>query len=306
MNARHGRARRVLLRGVVCSTALCVGLAVYVYAGSEHRLSRVYDLPIRPIAVPSDPVSLERGRHLAVHVALCTWCHGDDLGGRQTADDPWIGRLHASNLTSGEGGIGDYSEADLARAIREGVTPEGRSLLLMPSHYFRALSDADVTSIIAWMRRAPPVDAVRPETRAGVLTRIALVAGLAPELITAEQRGREGLHPRAARSGAGGAGRVREAREKGALLADLGSCRVCHHPDLSGGLHPLALPGEPPPPDLRASGPMASWSQDDFFRAMRTGATPDGRHLDAEYMPWPRFAGMTDEELEALWAYLRS
>ena len=38
---------------------------------------------------------------------------------------------------------------------------------------------------------------------------------------------------------------------------------------------------------------------------MRSGMTPDGRLLDAEYMPWPFFASMTDDELRAMWRYLR-
>jgi mono/diheme cytochrome c family protein len=268
-----------------------------VYVASELRLARVRTPPARRVEVRSDPAALERGRHLAVHVALCTWCHGDDLGGKETADDPWVGRLHASNLTSGEGGAGArYSDTDFARAIRWGVTPDGRSLLLMPSHYFNGLSDADVGAIIAWLRTAPPVDSQWPDTWAGPLTRVALVAGLAPELISAEQI------DQAAVPATGDT----EPRDLGADLVDLGSCRVCHHPDLSGGLHPLALPGEPPPPDLRASGPLSTWSAADFVRAMRTGVTPDGRHLSHEYMPWPQFAGMTDHELDAIWSYLRA
>ncbi len=81
-------------------------------------------------------------------------------------------------------------------------------------------------------------------------------------------------------------------------------CRVCHHADLTGGLHPLSLPGEPPPPDLTPGGALSGWSEADFVRAMRSGVTPDGRRLDARYMPWPRFARMGDSELGAIWAYL--
>jgi len=288
----------VLLAFAGSALALVLGLASYVYAASERRLARVYARPSRGVTLPSDPASLARGRHLAVHVALCTWCHGDDLGGRQTEDDPWVGRLHASNLTSGAGGVGArYTDEDFARAIREGVTPEGRSLLLMPSHYFHGLSDADVASIIAWLRRAPPVESAWPATRAGPLTRVALVLGLAPELITAEQLARRA-------AGTVPASDPTSERARGARLVDLASCRVCHHADLSGGLHPLSLPGEPPPPDLRASGPLAGWSLADFVRAMRTGRTPDGRDLSPEYMPWPRFAGMTDAELSAIFSYL--
>jgi hypothetical protein len=39
---------------------------------------------------------------------------------------------------------------------------------------------------------------------------------------------------------------------------------------------------------------------------MRTGRTPAGRRLDPGFMPWPWYAAMSDEELRAIWAYLRS
>lgn len=288
-------ARRTALVALAV-VALLAGAWCWVYVASEARLTRVYPTPAGPIAVPDDAETVARGRHLAVHVALCTWCHGDDLSGKETADDPWVGRLHASNLTSGRGGAGArYSDADFARAIRYGVAPSGRSLLLMPSHYFNALSDADVGAIIAYLRTAKPVDAERPASRAGPLTRLALVAGLAPELIAAEQIDPDSQPP---------ADSADAEVQFGEYLVALGSCRVCHHANLAGGLHPLSLSGEPPPPDLTASGPLADWSLDDFRRAMRTGVTPDERTLSVEYMPWPRFAGMTDEELAAIWRYL--
>jgi mono/diheme cytochrome c family protein len=210
------------------------------------------------------------------------------------ADDALVGQLHASNLTSGVGGITHYDDLELARAIRDGIAPDGRSLLLMPSQYLHSLTDDDLGAIIAWLRTAEPIDSERPPTHAGPLTRFALVTGLAPELIAAEP---------AASS------RSRSADEDesfGAYLVDLASCRVCHHADLAGGLHPLSLPGEPPPPDLTRSGPLKSWSFDDFEQAMRTGVNPDGRTLSPEYMPWPHFAGMTDDELGAIWHYLKT
>ena len=64
-------------------------------------------------------------------------------------------------------------------------------------------------------------------------------------------------------------------------------------------------PGEPEPSDLTATGRLPSWSEADFVGCMRSGMTPDGRLLDAEYMPWPFFASMTDDELRAMWRYLR-
>ena len=63
-------------------------------------------------------------------------------------------------------------------------------------------------------------------------------------------------------------------------------------------------PGVPPASNLTPTG-IGKWSRDDFSRAVREGRRPDGSQL-AEFMPWKAFAGMTDDEIAALWAYLRS
>jgi len=63
-------------------------------------------------------------------------------------------------------------------------------------------------------------------------------------------------------------------------------------------------PNLPPASNLTPTG-LGAWSQADFFTALREGKRPDGRVLD-EFMPWKSFAKMTDNELTALWLYLKS
>ena len=50
---------------------------------------------------------------------------------------------------------------------------------------------------------------------------------------------------------------------------------------------------------------IGKWTESDFFTAMRTGLTPDRRVLDP-FMPWGHFKGITDTDMKAIWAYLRS
>merc|ERR1711969_131832 len=106
-----------------------------MYIQSEQLLTRVYATRASRIEIPDDPETIARGQHLGAHVGLCTWCHGADLSGRQTTHAPWLGPQHASNLTRGSGGIAHYEALDLVAAIRQGVRPNGRSLLQMPSRY---------------------------------------------------------------------------------------------------------------------------------------------------------------------------
>jgi hypothetical protein len=51
---------------------------------------------------------------------------------------------------------------------------------------------------------------------------------------------------------------------------------------------------------------MGSWTLDDFKKTMRTGQDISGQRGILPPMPWPNYAGMTDDEFEALWAFLNS
>jgi cytochrome c553 len=268
-----------------------------VFGVSELRLERTYATLPTALTVRTDAGTLARGRLVGEAIAQCAFCHGDDLAGKRVADDPFIGRLWAPNLTGGRGGLPvDYRNEDLARAIRDGVGRDGRSLRLMPSDQLRAMSEIDLAAVIAWVRSAPAVDAEGPSFVAGPLTRLVLAVGLAPELLAAERIDHGTPPPPAPLPG--------ETALYGEYLVGIGICRVCHHDDLKGGLHPLSLPDEPSPPDLTSGGGLASWTGADFVRTLRSGTTPDGRHLDAKYMPWPRYAQMSDMELRAIWEYL--
>jgi len=274
----------------------CAGAAAYLLA--RERITRSYRVEPDRVAVRDDPASLERGRHLAEAVIGCTHCHGFDYAGKQMADDPWLGRLWAPNLTPGRGGLAGYSDADWVRSIRHGVKPDGRPVLMMPSQYLYHLSDADLAALIAHLRRLPPIDRETPDERLGVISVLAIASGRVPDLIPAEQLAH--APPRVPSP------EPRVSRDYGAYLVEASGCKVCHRDDLSGGLHPLALPDEPAPPDLTPRGRLASWSEEDFVRTLRTGVTPDGRRLDPTWMPWPMLARMSDVELRAMWRYLRS
>lgn len=284
--------------------ALLCGAALATLAGSvgwisaERRLSRVYRVTPDAVAVPGDPASLARGRHLVEVVGQCTTCHGGDLAGRELADDAWLGRLWAPNLTPGRGGIAERSDADLVRAIRHGVRPDGRPVLMMPSQYFRQLSDADLGAILAHLRRLPPIDREVPARRLGPLSALAIASGRVPDLIPAELP--ESQPARIATPAPA------ESAAYGAYLVQAGGCRVCHRADLAGGPHPLSLPHEPPPPDLTGSGRVGRWSDADFVRALRSGITPEGDRLDDAWMPWRTLSRMSDLELRAIYLYLRS
>jgi mono/diheme cytochrome c family protein len=78
---------------------------------------------------------------------------------------------------------------------------------------------------------------------------------------------------------------------------------------LQGGTIGFEMPGMgvfyPPnlTPDPQAG--IGKWSEQDIITGLRTGRTPEGRQL-APIMPWRNYSILTDEDANALAAYLKS
>jgi mono/diheme cytochrome c family protein len=281
---------------------ILLGLVVFVllggavlYGTTSGRLNNGPDVNVRSVPAANDAQAIARGEHLAVAISGCTSCHGDDLGGMVAVEDPTIGTIYAANLTTGEGGVGaTYSDEDWARAIRHGIGSDGRVLGGMPSNAFAHLSDEDLAAILGYIQAQPPVDNVLPERQLSPPGTI-IFGSMAYSTLPVNLIDHEAVGGRAPEQGANAA--------YGEYLSLIAGCRDCHGPDL-GGIDPEnAPPGPPPGPNLRPSGRLGSWSQEDFLTALRSGRTPDGRQLSPE-MPWEHYRLMTDAELEALWLYL--
>jgi cytochrome c553 len=265
-----------------------------VYAASERKLRHRYDTSVEPVALPTDSAAIARGEHLVRNVVDCTLCHGDDLGGAVYSSSPAIGTVAGPNLTRGKGGIGtSYTTADYVRAIRRGVRPDGRSLIVMPSEVFTHLSQEDLGAVIAFLNQAPPVDREVPRSGFGPVGRALLAAGKMNILVA-------GKTPR---YDAPASVRQDTTAAYGKYLADISGCHGCHGYGLSGG-KVAGPPGLPPASNLTPAG-IGSWTEADLTRALREGKRPDGSQLD-EFMPWRVFRGMTDAEIRALWLYLTS
>jgi hypothetical protein len=87
--------------------------------------------------------------------------------------------MYATNLTPG-GPLQRWTDGEIVRAIREGLTNDGRSLLGMPSQAYRNLSDADVQALVAYLRSQPAVDNPQPARNLNVLAALFLGAGMFP------------------------------------------------------------------------------------------------------------------------------
>lgn len=289
-----------IVLGSIIGMILVAGVVLY-FMGTA-RLNRSYNIQVENVPIPTDEQSIARGRHLAAAVTLCQVCHGAQLQGTMLEDQPMIVTLAAPNLTTGQGGIGgDLNDADFIRAIRHGVKPDGRGLMIMHSDIFHNLSEQDLGDVIAYVKSVPPVDHELPKNQARVLGRILIPLGVfdspgAP-LLPAELIDQNAPFAQMPAQGVtAGYGRY---------LMSITLCRLCHGPDLAGGKDP-----DPSvtfiSPNLTPGGELGTWTEAQFVNTLRTGATPHGHKLDPDLMPWKIFGKMTDAELQAIWLYLHS
>ena len=273
----------------VAGLVLLVVLAIAaLYAVTTLHFRTTYDFAESSVQAATDSASLARGRHLVEAIGKCQECHGADMGGKMWVDEPAFGRLPGSNLTRGRGGIGAYSDADFERALRHGVGPDRRPLIFMPSEAFAVLSDKDLAAILGYLRTLPPVDRELPEPKVGPVARALYLGGNLPLLPVRL------IDHKASRSTPVPGTTV----EHGKYLATIGGCRGCHGLALAGDANPDA-------PDITV-GRVGGWTEEDFFRSIRQGQRPDGSVIDPEKMPWVRSGLMTDEEMRAVWMYMRS
>ncbi len=275
--------------------ALVLGLAwAAVMVVSDNRLNQRVDVPPATVAVPTDITSIQRGQHLASAVAACVDCHGPSLAGKVFVDDPALGQIVSPNLT--RGGIGStFADADFVRAIRHGVDPSGRQLLIMPSDDYNHFSDADLGAIIGYIRSLPAIETALPSSELRPIGRLLFAIG---QLSLQPVAGLDHFAPRPPAPAAG------VTMEYGKYLADSAGCPSCHGPGFSGGRVPSAPPNAVQAANITVAG-LGAWSEAEFIRAMRTGMRPDGRVLNTA-MPWPYYAQMTDDELRALWRFLQA
>ena len=249
---------------------------------------------------------VERGAYLMNAVAACGNCHtpfgpqGPDmsraLAGRLLEDNE-IWTVYASNITPDmETGIGGWSDAELVRAIREGVRPDGSVIgPPMPINLYRGLSDEDAAAMVAYMRSLP---AIRNETPASVY-RVPVPPSWGPPV------GRVAAPPPS------------DVLAYGAYLAGpVAHCMECHSapgptgaPDLAnelgaGGMVFRGPWGESVSANLTPFG-LADWSDAEIAAAVRTGVSKDGRTL-LPPMGYGYYAHMSDGDMAAIIAYLRS
>lgn len=259
------------------------------------------------------PQRLERGRYIFTALSGCIDCHSQHDMGRFGAPvtagtegagavmpfEGLPGRVVASNITPDvETGAGKWTDDQLARAIREGIGHDGRTLFpMMPYPHYRDMSDEDLASVVVYLRSLPPVRRELPKTE--IIFPVKYLMRSAPEPVTAPV-----IAPDA-----------KDQLHYGAYLIDIAGCSDCHTPmekgqpipglEFAGG-QVFKLPAEEVASANLTPDPSGIPYYTDvlFIQALRTGYV--GARKLSPIMPFEVYKNLTDDDLKAIFANLRT
>lgn len=277
--------------------------------------------PATDLKVELTPERIARGKYLANHVTVCMDCHSHrdwskfsgplksgtfGMGGDRFDETMGFPGLYfAKNITPA--GIGRYTDGELYRVITTGVTKEGRAMFpVMPYPYYGKMDPEDVKSIIAYIRTIPPIVNEVPESMSKfpmnfILNTIPKNAepGKIPSKSDKAAYG-------AYLSNASGCVECHTQVDKGQIIQDLkySGGREFQFPDGSVLRTPNITPDQ-------ETG-IGKWTEQEFIKKFKSFSdsayvpptVPPGEFNSI--MPWTMYAGMTEEDLSALYSYLRT
>jgi len=268
---------------------------------------------VRPLTdrhFEATPERLQRGRIVAV-ISDCRICHsshewtqhgapiipGTELAGVELPVPELPGRIVASNITPDpETGAGRWTDDQLARAIREGIGHDGRTIFpIMPYGGYRNMSDEDLASLVIYLRSVAPIRNVLPPTSVNFPVKYLIRS--APEPVTSPVPGPNPADPVA----------------RGRYLVGIGC--GCHTPSdrgkeipgmaLAGGEFLKGPWGQATSANITPdSSGIGYYDEAKFLNVMRTGYV-GARKLNS-IMPFGSFKDLPDEELKAIWVFLQT
>jgi len=306
--------------GIVVLVIVALALIAVAWLSMRKPAQR----PASAEKIESTPERIARGKYLVENVTDCLGCHSDHIdtfgyppkpgtegqgGFAFTKADGFPGYLEARNITpDAETGIGNWTDGEVLRALREGVDRDGDALFpMMPYLGYAELSDEDAKSIVAYLRTLKPIRrAVKPRSLDVPLN---FIVKFMPQPL----------------KGPVSAPNPNDTLAYGKYLSHIAGCLECHTPkdekhnniagkEYSGGQEMKGPWGRnitanlTPHPDAY----LGRATQEEFigrFRAFASidpatvPAAPKGRNT---VMPWFAYAHMSDQDLSAIYTYLKS
>ena len=247
---------------------------------------------------------LERGAYLVQGPMACGNCHTPKGPGGPIADMEMGGgfvittprfEVHVPNISPGSR-VAEWSDAELARAIREGIRPDGTVIRPpMAIELYRHISDADLAAVVAYLRSLPAITQTIPEST----YHIPVPASYGPPVGSVPDTPHE------------------VSVQYGGYLVTVAHCMECHTPigpnghlyetDLGRGGREFSGPWGASVSSNLTNGVdgLADYSDDEIIDMITIGKRPDGSAMQPP-MPYAFLARSTPEDLAAIVMYLRT
>lgn len=269
----------------------------------------------------TDSALIARGEYLTMHVTGCVDCHTprhleyfgipskqDSLGAGGfafTREMGAPGNFYSKNITPA--GIGKWTDAQLFHTTTTGVNLEGEPLFpIMPYPNFAKADPEDLKAIIAYIRTLKPIENSVAESEPDFPLNLIMRTIPKPAEFTTRP------HPS-------------NTVEYGKYLVTIGNCNDCHTPIdeqgqplpgmyLAGGrafTFPFGTVNSANITPDKATG-IGTWTRETFISMFKQYDNPEAHSIPWEQkgfqtvMPWLEYSGMTDEDLGAVYDYLRT
>jgi mono/diheme cytochrome c family protein len=253
--------------------------------------------------------AVERGSYLVNTIMTCANCHspkgppaavaGKDFSGGLRFNEPPFD-VTAPNITSDkETGLGGWTDAEIKTLLLTGKNKNGiQAAEVMPTAFYPILTPEDLNAIVAYLRSLPPIKNKVPDP----VYKIALPHHVFP--------GAEKAYSQAD---------LNDKLKKGQYLATIGHCMECHTPfkpgadaDFAGSLGkggrefpgPWGISKSRNITSSKTAG-LGNWTDAEIKTAITQGKSRDGTPLKGP-MGYQYYAKMTDADLDAVVAYLRT
>jgi hypothetical protein len=215
------------------------------------------------------------------------------------------GTFYSRNITPY--GVGNWTDGELLRAITEGISKDGTALFpIMPYLVYGKMDKEDIYSVIAYIRTLPSIKNDVPKSKPNFP--MSMIMKTIPEKNAFTQKPDK-----------------KDIIAYGEYMVKGASCMDCHSPSKDGELIPgkflaggveIKLPGNTVvrtanlTPDNETG--LGLWAKEQFIKRFKQctdpayGNTPYKPGEFQTVMPWTVYAGMTEEDLGAIYDYLRS
>ncbi len=276
--------------------------------------------PAPELTVDLTPAKVERGRYLAWNVMMCMDCHSErdwtlfaappipgtaGVGGDVFDESVGFpGVFISRNLTPAN--LKDWSDGEIYRAITMGVKKDGEPIFpMMPWTNYGKMDDEDIHAVIAYLRTLDPVEAEHPAGHADFPMN--LIMRTLPEKNSPQKR----PNP------------LTDHLDYGKYMLNAAACGDCHTqfdkgeftgPFLGGGREfefPDGSVLRSPNLTAHETG-LGNWSKEVFIARFKAYADSSfvphsvGPGEFQTMMPWLMYAHMTEQDLGAIYDYMRT